>query len=123
MNPSDEPQELLEEPEIAEENPQPDPRKKWILFASGFFGWHVINTVFWLLITPGPKSPNEFVYVYLPNLLILPANIILLIVLAAIRPTRWMALGILAALALNFLISLILGLNTNAVCFVPFLVK
>ena len=121
MNPPDKPQELLEAPEILEENPQPDPRNKWGLFATGFFGWSIINVAVWKSISPGPQSHDPLGYIL--NLFILPGNALILIILASIRRTRWMALGILAALALNFLISLLLGLTTNAVCFVPFLIK
>jgi hypothetical protein len=85
-------------------------RRNWRFFAFGFIGWYLVNGVIWVL--PGN---NEF------NLLLtLPANILILIILAIIKRTRWIAFGMLTAIALNFLISLVLGLFNQAVCLVPF---
>ena len=121
MNPSDEPQELLEAPEILEENIRPDPRVKWILFAVGFFGWYIFNTKAWFSVME--NGPDKQGYYPLFNLVMLPANLLILFILAKIHRTRWAAFGILAAVAVNFLISLILGLGNNAICFIPFLFK
>jgi len=54
------------------------------------------------------------------NLVLFPANILVLIVLAVIRPVRTVALGILAALAVNLLIALAVGATQQGFCFVPF---
>ena len=70
----------------------------------GFVGWYLVS---WPLVRP--LGLNLFLL-----------NIIALIVLALIKTTRRVAGGILIALALNFTISLILGLRLNALCFIPF---
>ena len=70
----------------------------------GFVGWYLVS---WALVRP--LGLNLFFL-----------NIIALIVLALIKATRRVAGGILIALALNFTISLILGLGLNALCFIPF---
>lgn len=70
----------------------------------GFVGWYLVS---WALVRP--LGLNLFFL-----------NIIALIVLALIKATRRVAGGILVALALNFTISLILGLGLNALCFIPF---
>ena len=73
----------------------------------GFFGWYLVS---WSLVRP--LGLNLFFL----NIIVL----IVLIVLALIKGTRSVAGGILIALALNFTISLILGLGLNALCFIPF---
>ena len=90
-------------------------------FLIGFFGWYFINGLIWAIL--------EMFYSYLGNysgwyleLLIFPINLLVLIILSAMKRTRKIGLGILAALALNFLLSLILGLLFNGVCFVPFFI-
>ena len=60
-------------------------------------------------------------YAFISNIYILPANLIALIILAFVR--RRVALGILVALAVNFVIAIILGLFINVICFIPFFVK
>jgi hypothetical protein len=70
----------------------------------GFIGWYLIAWAltgllsFWLFFV----------------------SLVALIFLALIKETRRLAGGILIALALNFVISLILGLGLNAFCFIPF---
>ncbi len=85
-------------------------RIKWVMIVGGFLGWYALNYLLFLW-----AAPNSGMW-----LCALPANILLLIILAIIRGTRWIALGILAALALNFVVSLALSLNWNAVCLTPF---
>jgi hypothetical protein len=78
----------------------------------GFVGWYLVNGAFYLI----PGAINFFFALFL-------ANIIVLIVLVLIKETRMVGIGILIALALNFLVSLVLGIFFNGVCFVPFYVK
>ncbi len=85
---------------------------KWRDFLIGFVGWFLINGLLWL------EAPNMEV-----GCITFPANLGLLITLAVIRRTRWVALGILSALALNFVIALIRGMAFNGICFVPFFVN
>jgi len=88
----------------------------------GFFGWYVINGLIWLIlvnVNMDSSGGGPPAYVIL-NLLIFPANLLALILLAAGKRTRKMGLGILAALALNLLLSLLFGMLINGVCFIPF---
>jgi len=84
----------------------------------GFFGWYLINSIIWLLIST--RGYAEYVFL---NLFIFPINLLTLIVLSVIKSTRKIGLGILIALALNLLLSLMVGLTINGVCFIPFYVK
>ncbi len=99
-------------------------RRRWLLAGAGFIGWYIVNGLFWLIYVQFPvKDPNA-IYGLSPYLnmamLATVINVILLIVLALIRRTRWIALGVLCALALNFAVSLVLGLSFNAFCLTPF---
>ena len=100
-----------------------DLKTKRILFAVGFFGWYLINGGAWFLYSPNQNALGGQGYGIVLNLLLLPANAVLLLIFAIIRSTRRVALGILAAVAFNFFISLLLGLSTNATCFIPFFIK
>ncbi len=57
------------------------------------------------------------------NLLLFPGNLFALTLLTVIRSTRWVGFGILAALALNLYVSLVLGVTMNGLCFIPFMIK
>jgi hypothetical protein len=102
------------------------PRKKPLTVSQiietviGFAAWYVINGLIWLGVGSGSSS-------YAPLLfglfLILPGNIIVLLICAIVPRLRRVALGILIAMALNFFISLLLGMAFNAWCFVPFFHK
>jgi len=81
----------------------------------GFFGWYLVNGLIWMAF--GGPYRWEFAS---PNLYIFPANLLTLILLAVVKRTRKIAMGILLAIALNLVISLLLGLVFNGVCFVPF---
>ncbi|MBI3241873.1 MAG: HEAT repeat domain-containing protein [Chloroflexi bacterium] len=108
-------------PSTSSKKPPVTTRQKYIDLAIGFFVWYVVNTFVWfLLLEGGGLSDGQGLAIAL-NLFILPANLIVLIILAFVR--RWVALGILVALAANFVIAAILGLITQAQCGIPFLVK
>ena len=80
----------------------------------GFLGWFIINGLIWVLI-------NFVIYHYRVLgfiFLIFPINIAVFVVLSFVR--RQVALGILAAYALNLLITLGLGLSFWGVLGVPF---
>ena len=79
----------------------------------GFVGWFVLSAIIWI---PLSKSVDGI----LLNLFVFPLTIIALIVLGLIKRTRNLALGILLALAVNFVLSLVLGLFYNGICFFPF---
>lgn len=99
-------------------------RRRWLLAGAGFLGWYIVNGLFWLIYMQlAVKNPNA-IYGLSPYLdiamLATVVNVILLIVLALIRRTRWIALGVLGAWAVNLAISLVLGLSFNALCLTPF---
>ena len=92
----------------------PSPQEKRIELLIGFIGWFVINGVLWAIAAGTPVG-----LAYLPpNLILFPANVLVLIILA--RTRRWVALGVLIALAVNLLITLIMGVVIAGFCFVPF---
>ena len=88
-------------------------REKMIDLAIGFVGWYVSSSVLWLMTSP--VSPLQIL-----ALLCLPLHMVVLIVLGIKR--RWMALGVLAAFAVNLAIATLLGMLFPAWCGVPFTV-
>lgn len=96
-------------------------KEAWIDVALGFIGWFVANGIVWFAInqwTRASGQPNNF---FAGALLWLPCQIILLIVLAVFR--NRIALGVLAAVALNLAVTLLLGMTTQAMCGIPFFVQ
>jgi hypothetical protein len=87
----------------------------------GFFGWYVLNGLFWL--SQGNPSMTSLWRAQIANVFIFPLNLLTLLILAAIKSTRKIALGILIALAVNLFLSLLVGAFLNGVCFVPFYLK
>jgi sugar lactone lactonase YvrE len=106
--------------ETAPAAPEADRRRKYILFASGFLGWYLVNGLLWLAVTRDGFSMEGSGML---NLCFLPINLILLVVFSRKHSIRFIGLGILSALAVNLFISLILGMATNAGCFIPFFIK
>ncbi len=109
--------------EPVEEEPLPKPvlttAVKRRNFLVGLLGWYCVNGLLWFALSGGgfdaTDATNSNAICFL-----LPANILLPIVLGIIKPTRWFALGMLSAIALNFVVALVLGVFVNALCFVPF---
>lgn len=100
---------------------RPPPRFKltW-QFAAGFLGWFLVNGVLWLVLSGGINLDE---YEILNRLcFVLPLNLVTLIGLIWIKKTRQVAQGILAALGLNFFVSLVLGLFYNSFCLIPFFI-
>ena len=95
-------------------------RQKYLRLAIGFVGWYLVNGLVWLPFN-GSATKGEFAL--LINVFILPINLAILLILGLIRRTRWVALGILTALAFNLAVALIIGAVINGVCFVPFFIK
>jgi hypothetical protein len=90
--------------------PPPSPQRpfyKQIDFWAGFIGWYVVNGALWGLILQ-THSPALLAF-FVPL-----ANLVVLVITAFVR--RRLAGGMLLAIALNFLIAIVLGLFTNAVC-------
>ena len=108
------------------DSPQPDEQsqpkppvsrlRKWLLFASGFFGWFLVSGLFYLALFP-KYDPNDAAPIICSGLLF-TAHIGVLVLLLKKQPhVGW---GMLSALGTNLIISQVLGLATNALCFVPF---
>lgn len=86
----------------------------------GFVGWYIINGLYFyftLGVNGESLSTGEN---YTIMCITGPANLLVLIVSALSKSTRRLAFGILLAMAVNFAISVILGVSDNALCFVPF---
>jgi len=83
----------------------------------GFVGWWVINSLIWVAITRGKWLWIDFGAPAM-SWYLLPLGIVALIFLAFSR--RWLALGILVAVALNLAIALVLGLTQYGTCAIPF---
>ena len=99
-------------------------RAKIVQFTIGFVGWYALNWVAWFAWgaqKPGFTLQGNAVESYgLLGLCLWPANVLAPIILAVPRPGRWIALGLVAAIASNFIIALIIGASTGAYCFIPF---
>ncbi len=110
-----------EEP-VAAAPPEPiPPAIKRRQFLIGFAGWCLATGSIWLVLSR-ELSGNWFVQLLVSGTLFL-VNIGLLAGLGSSRRVRWVALGMLAAVALNLLISLALGAWFSVVCFVPFFIR
>jgi hypothetical protein len=113
---------------VAEEKPS-EPEKEAISrnkkirdLAIGFFGWYVATGLIWWVVGNLEvfQGLDGAIFFLIINFL---ANLLTPIILSAIRRTRFIGLGILAALGLNFLISLVLGTFFYGICFVPFYLR
>jgi len=92
-------------------------------FLFGFVGWWVINALVWFAVMSdyvNSMGENVLLIFLLGIPVFYLAQLITLIILASRR--GWIALGIVSAMALNLVITLILGLTFNATCFIPFFV-
>jgi len=88
-------------------------------FAVGFLGWYlVVWLIYWSLLN-GKTDPQGYSAMIL-SMLVFPAQIIALFILFVVKDFRKIGWGMLSAIAVNLLISMILGLGLNAVCFIPF---
>jgi hypothetical protein len=103
--------------------------QKILHFAIGFVGWFIVNGAIWAwqgLEVYGPSYWSPLIRGTLAGnsgllwFLLLPTNIGALFLLALIR--RWIAFGVLTALAVNLVITLILSMFLNALCGIPFFI-
>ena len=95
-------------------------------FAIGFLGWYLVMAfVFWALLgytfDTGQKGLYEGI-VILNGICIFPAQILTLVILFLVRSLREIGWGMLTAIGVNLLISLVLGLVSNSICFIPFFI-
>ncbi len=80
-------------------------------FLIGFLGWWLVNVPLWLLLDRVSGAVAFMIPVFI-------VQVIVLIIMAFVN--RWVALGLVAAIALNFIISIFLGLFLNMLCWIPF---
>lgn len=109
--PLDQPEGNIQQDKEAREGPAYTRSQKWVLFSSGFFGWFLVTVLIY-----GQKFSPEALMMC-GGLLFLVNAVVLVLLLSKLRPVGW---GMLSALGVNFVISLMLGLANNAVCFIPF---
>ena len=105
---------------------RPTETRKRIEILIGALGWYLVNGLIWFMLFPGPfdtRGPYGALGPELVSLIMMPANLLVLVVCAIIPRLRRVALGILIALALNFAVSILLGMGLNASCFIPFIHK
>jgi len=90
-------------------------------FAVGFLGWYlVIGLIYVALISldrQGYGNMKGGVF------LVFPAQLIALVILFVVKQLRNIGWGMLSAIAVNLVISLILGFVGNAICFIPFPIR
>ncbi len=95
--------------------------KKWLKFLGGFLGWFMVNTLLYTLLNRDHSDWYGVLFDYDAILwaMILLGNLIALIVLAILKKTRWIALGITSAMVSSFAINMFLMQLQGAYCFVP----
>lgn len=101
-------------PASGDQPPETPPSRKFKLtweFFVGFLGWYLVTALFY-----GQVMDQEALTIC--GGLLFPVNLILLILLLKYRTQ--LGWGMLAALAVNMVVSLVLGLVQNAFCFIPF---
>ena len=99
--------------------------KPSLQFALGFFGWFIINSLLWGSVAWMQTTSNRLVeLILIPFYYLLcfsiPLNVGVLLVLGVVKRWRPIGLGVLVAISLNIMISLVRGVFTNAMCFAPF---
>lgn len=77
-------------------------------FWAGLVGWYVINGIIWSIIL---KLNLDLLMYFVPA-----ANLTVLLIAAFNLKHRSFAFGMLLAVALNFLVAIVLGLFVNAIC-------
>lgn len=80
-------------------------------FVAGFLGWYLVSG----LIYAAGRGQETLI---ICSGLLFPVNVVFLILFLRKQPQ--LGWGMLSALGVNLVISLILGLSTSAFCFIPF---
>ena len=96
----------------------PAPRGKFRIsgtYIAGFLGWFLVSWLFYSQVSRDGET------LLICGGAMFPVNLIILALL--IKFQRLAGLGMLTALAVNMLVSMILQLWTNAFCFLPFYVR
>ena len=85
-------------------------KRNWLKFAGGFVGWFLVSTLIYAVALQG----GVMLWIFY-----LPINILVMMILAISARTRWIGLGIVSAMAANFLIAAAMRPFLEAVCFFP----
>jgi hypothetical protein len=96
-------------------------RQRILHFVISFIGWWIINSLLWLSLGLLPLSHGCFgpcAYVF--SVCFLPANVAFVVVMAFRR--RWIALGALAAFAVNLAIAVSFEMPEWGIFSIPFFV-
>ena len=86
-------------------------KRKWLKFLGGFMGWFLVSTWAFALADTGSNEGLWLIY--------LPVNVVAMVALAFWNRTKWISLGIVSAMAVNFFIALLIRPTYEAFCFVP----
>jgi len=110
-----------EEQQSVVKQPVPRSRRIW-RFAMGFLGWYLAMGLFFLALFPDVNlsSPSADEGLLICSGIIFPIQLLALILFLVIKEVRNVGWGMLSALGVNLMISLVMGFTTNAFCFVPF---
>jgi hypothetical protein len=98
------------------------PRKSNLIgqLAIGFLGWYVVMALIYGLLFRSYGTGSADYDLMALGCYFLPLQVLILIFLLANRKLRRIGWGMLSAIGLNLMISLVLGLFGNALCFIPF---
>jgi hypothetical protein len=85
-------------------------KRRWLKFLGGFAGWFLMSTLVFAIAQAGSN---------LLWLLYLPINILVIVILAFWKRTQWISLGIMSAMAANFMVAAVVRPFYEAICFFP----
>ena len=89
--------------------------RKWLKFLGGFLGWFASNTLAYVVLN---HSLND-IFTIVGGIGVLIVNVVLLTVFVILKGTRWITLGIIGALAVNFTLATGFLTATDIDCFTP----
>lgn len=96
-------------------------------FAIGFLGWYLVMAfVFWVVLgyTFDAQKMNFYdAPILLNGMCIFPAQIATLIILFLVKSLREVGFGMFSAIGVNLAISIIMGMFSNPLCFIPFFIR
>jgi hypothetical protein len=111
--------EIAPQPPGDQQPPSAEPPRKFKLtwpFAAGFLGWYLLMALFYGIMLRDTDSESLLICGGGAFFL----QVIVLIIFLLSKDLRDMGWGMLSALGVNLLISLVLGSFANAICFIPF---
>jgi hypothetical protein len=91
------------------------PSNRILEFIIGFVSWYIVNGLIYFFLSDNPYS------IMFCGLGIIPLNLLAMIILGIKR--RFVGLGLLVAFAVNLLITTLMGVFSQGVCFAPFFIE